>query len=1763
MTSPQRHSSPDEWRWFRHPEKMWALGYVCDAVPGALRDESSFELWEEGGGGVFRVTADSTHPVDPTHLEDLDDVARMNDLHEAPMLALLERRFGAGAIYTWTGDILISVNPYVDIPQLYAIPHLSATLPALSAVPHVFAVAERAYRAMLTEPNPARRNQSLIVSGESGAGKTEACKHIMRFLAVLSQRYHDALERKVRNSATAVASKLLGGFASPAAAAALATSGAGLASPRDEASIERKVLDCNPFLEAFGNAKTARNDNSSRFGKYTCIEYDGGRIAGARLRTFLLEKARVVRPARTERNYHVFYQLVRGASDEERQELLLGEVSDYTILNNETDIAASSVFGVDDSTELMSTRAALSTIGIPPREQHDLFRTLAAILHLGNVTFRRERSDIEDAAVHDVLSADVAGRLLGCTMLGSKLIHRLVRVRGRTSTYEVALTERQAAVARDSLAKSLYERVFGWLVGRTNEKLAARLPPSSFIGILDIFGFEIFERNSFEQLCINFANEKLQALFNHHIFIAEEELYHAEGVDVSHITFASNAQCIELIESKGTGLLPLLDEVCLLARDGTTDNDYLEKIDKLHRGKHPFYEDSRRPTPGKFSVMHFAGRVTYTVEGFIEKNADTLTLDLEEMARASTDPFIAQIFSVGVGETSFNVIGGAGDSTGSGSTGEHVNSSSSSHALSTTISAKFRAQLASLHDAIATTTPHYVRCIKPNSLKRPGLFDRRAVLSQLLYAGVLEAVRIRRQGFPVREDYGAFWRRALSSGYGQLLPGGHSDTLPLPPPNYITGADGIGRDAALTPALIERAKKGVKALLEAVLPVASWRLGRTKVFFAYGATAVLSGALRAAAARRLQSWFRMLRSRLRYRSIRAAIVAVQRKYLYRAMRRKYASAEGALVRIQAHFRRKRAIVRANAIRTVRNTAAAKIGATVLAWRTTAAYRALLRRVRRFQATYLARRTQRIMGTVRKAALTLHAFGRMVPTRAFALRRRVMTSLAAVVIQRVARGAAARRRTFRMQCAVRLIQALMRGRCGRKAVAVRRNAAVVITRGLRRALARRARIVVRNSIVKMQSWWRGAVVRHAYAMRRRSALRVQRAALATIANKSLGRWVSDLHAACACGSAARVDAVLLCKAPEYSIINRIVPISDRANTRNWRDGLRAPLHVAAARPDGDSIVELLLSRGAQDDARDVFLATPVHAAAAAGDSALPALRRLLLRRTAREGDIGALAALSARTRGGETPLDVACKAAAAAPLIHGGAHHFDTTIAFLKEFQLRAANGKNENFSASQPLETVFDVIDESVTSLSSSSSPPSPTPDPALMLLVIAERERNKRRIINEERAERVRREMAVVEAMGYSKRVDIAVAIKADAKLLSPRVKRVSLPSPLPARKESLLDALLVRKPKQPPLPPQALAQPQIRPTILQPLLSTRAGIEREQIRLALKFVSSRPSSSSIALTKRGGGILKLSPPPSAKQRVSPPTKRVIPSPLKSTLLSNERKSAIRAQTLRNNVLNERKSAIQEIQKLNLLNSPKKTVSKSSALSLSPKMNVSAATATAATATTSHVVELPRFSPTRPSLPSPPPLPKPLAPASPIRPVRELVEIYESKTDEIALKMTMLPPRLNPLFDAAALATQPALRKPPSPPQPPQPPPPTEWITIKSSSSGLEYFFNPKTGISQWESPHIIIQNNEAQQAQQVLLRAIDDPREWTVRATREGIPFYECVSAGVVTWARPTALHPLNIIGSAPEVHSFPSSLSQNSHNDFLISQMLGKIS
>lgn len=475
--------------WVRHPEEVWTLAeavhYKGDKVD--VRD---------GYGSTFEVALADTHHCDPSHLRDMDDIAHMNNMHEAPLLGLLKRRYMKDQIYTFTGDILISINPYKFIDGLYCVGEPDAPDWSSHEVPHVYSVGDRAYRQMMSTDDPRKKNQSLIVSGESGAGKTEACKHIMRYLASLSELHCKQALR--RESAAAETIK-----------------------------IEKKVLDCNPFLEAFGNAKTVRNDNSSRFGKFLKIEYARGRILGASMRHYLLEKARVVSPNPEERNYHIFYQMCAGISDAERAEFELKRPEDYFYLHQS---GCLTVDGIDDAQEFAEVREALTTVGIAPEEQHAMFRVLAGILHLGNVEFEDDSQD--QARVSNPEVAAKAAALFGNDMLPVKLVQRLMKVKGRGSAYTVHLSATKAAAARDALAKMVYERIFSWLIHKSNQCLSGSASNPEFIGILDIFGFEIFLVNSFEQLCINFANEKLQNLFNHHIFVMEQEMYKSEVCDV-------------------------------------------------------------------------------------------------------------------------------------------------------------------------------------------------------------------------------------------------------------------------------------------------------------------------------------------------------------------------------------------------------------------------------------------------------------------------------------------------------------------------------------------------------------------------------------------------------------------------------------------------------------------------------------------------------------------------------------------------------------------------------------------------------------------------------------------------------------------------------------------------------------------------------------------------------------------------------------------------------------------------------------------------------------------------------------------------------------------------------------------------------------------------------------------------------------------------------------------------------------------------------
>ena len=558
-------------------------------------------------------------------------------------------------------------------------------------------------------------NQTIVVSGESGAGKTVSAKYIMRYFATRESSDQPGKYTTVRADAIS--------------------------------QTEEQILATNPVMEAFGNAKTTRNDNSSRFGKYIEIMFDDRtNIIGAKIRTYLLERSRLVFQPVKERNYHVFYQLVAGATDAEREELGLLSAEDFEYLNQGS---TPEIDGVDDKAEFDATRKSLSTIGVSEGTQAKVFRVLAALLHLGNVKITATRTDSS-------LSSEEPSLMRACEMLGidtnefAKWITKKQLVtRGEKITSN--LTQQQAMVVRDSVAKFIYSSLFDWLVDNINRGLATddvlnRF--SSFIGVLDIYGFEHFAKNSFEQFCINYANEKLQQEFNQHVFKLEQEEYVREEIDWTFIDFSDNQPCIDLIEAK-LGILSLLDEESRLPMG--SDEQF---VTKLHHNfaadKQKFY---KKPRFGKsaFTVCHYAVDVTYESDGFIDKNRDTVPDEQMEVLRSSSDSFVQEILdtAAAVREKDSASVSSKPVAAPGRRIGVAVN-------RKPTLGGIFKSSLIELMNTINSTDVHYIRCIKPNEGKEPWKFEGPMVLSQLRACGVLETVRISTAGYPTRWTYEEF-----------------------------------------------------------------------------------------------------------------------------------------------------------------------------------------------------------------------------------------------------------------------------------------------------------------------------------------------------------------------------------------------------------------------------------------------------------------------------------------------------------------------------------------------------------------------------------------------------------------------------------------------------------------------------------------------------------------------------------------------------------------------------------------------------------------------------------------------------------------------------------------------------------------------------------------------------------------------------------------------------------------------------------------------
>ncbi|XP_063966274.1 unconventional myosin-XIX-like isoform X1 [Lytechinus pictus] len=687
--------------------------------------------------GKVSVRLESSEVIDVSRREDslllagnnnyaeVDDLTNLSSLNEAEVLESLECRFHNGQICSKAGETLVSLNPFKEISGLYddtAIQqyHQDQTSDQTlkGEAPHVFAVAEKAFSSLrYAIGNP---NQSIIVSGESGAGKTWNTRCLMKYLTSVALY------------------KNPGGF-----------------SPPPVKCIERRILDSNPILEAFGNAGTARNHNSSRFGKYIQLQFDrGSHIIGASIQTYLLEKTRLVHQADGESNFHIFYQIVNEATEEQRAELGLTTPTGDDVMFAYLPLDDGIQSRANENQVFSRTQQAMKNVGITHMHQENIFQVLSGILHLGNLEFTCDEEfdpcELDEEVCQE--SLEHACRLLGLdpTSLTTSLIYRRITASHskRQSVFLKPCSVEEAGVRRDCVSKVMYARLFDWLVAFLNKHTSAN-QWHAFIGLLDIYGFESFASNSLEQLCINYANEKLQQHFVMHFLRAQQEEYEKEGISWNFCTFSDNQPCLQTIEGK-LSVLSLMNEECRLNRQSDTTS-FEEKL--LAAVDSPFLTKAPMNHPqSAFTIKHYAGLVTYDIPGLIEKTKDPIPMELIEVLMESTNQFVTKIIQPEQERL------------------QELQSKGSKSKLSKTVVSRFKESLGSLMTTLTSTTPHYIRCIKPNFQCQPDLFDSRFVASQLRACGVLETVAISAAGFPSKLSHADFCER-----YSILLPKEETD----------------------------------------------------------------------------------------------------------------------------------------------------------------------------------------------------------------------------------------------------------------------------------------------------------------------------------------------------------------------------------------------------------------------------------------------------------------------------------------------------------------------------------------------------------------------------------------------------------------------------------------------------------------------------------------------------------------------------------------------------------------------------------------------------------------------------------------------------------------------------------------------------------------------------------------------------------------------------------------------------------------------------
>ncbi|XP_039481303.1 myosin heavy chain, muscle isoform X19 [Drosophila santomea] len=722
-------------------------GYLLGEIKATKGDIVSVGLQ---GGEVRDIKSEKVEKVNPPKFEKIEDMADMTVLNTPCVLHNLRQRYYAKLIYTYSGLFCVAINPYKRYPvytnrcaKMYRGKRRN------EVPPHIFAISDGAYVDMLTN----HVNQSMLITGESGAGKTENTKKVIAYFATVGA------SKKTDEAA------------------------------KSKGSLEDQVVQTNPVLEAFGNAKTVRNDNSSRFGKFIRIHFGPtGKLAGADIETYLLEKARVISQQSLERSYHIFYQIMSGSVAGVKDICLLTDnIYDYHIVSQGKVTVAS----IDDAEEFSLTDQAFDILGFTKQEKEDVYRITAAVMHMGGMKFK-QRGREEQAEQDGEEEGGRVSKLFGCDT--AELYKNLLKPRIKVGNEFVTQGRNVQQVTNSigALCKGVFDRLFKWLVKKCNETLDTQQKRQHFIGVLDIAGFEIFEYNGFEQLCINFTNEKLQQFFNHIMFVMEQEEYKKEGINWDFIDFGMDLlACIDLIE-KPMGILSILEEESMFPK--ATDQTFSEKLTNTHLGKSAPFQKPKPPKPGQqaahFAIAHYAGCVSYNITGWLEKNKDPLNDTVVDQFKKSQNKLLIEIFADHAGQSG----GGEQAKGGRGKKGGGF----------ATVSSAYKEQLNSLMTTLRSTQPHFVRCIIPNEMKQPGVVDAHLVMHQLTCNGVLEGIRICRKGFPNRMMYPDFKMR-----YMILAPA-------------IMAAEKVAKNAA-------------GKCLEAVgLDPDMYRIGHTKVFFRAG-----------------------------------------------------------------------------------------------------------------------------------------------------------------------------------------------------------------------------------------------------------------------------------------------------------------------------------------------------------------------------------------------------------------------------------------------------------------------------------------------------------------------------------------------------------------------------------------------------------------------------------------------------------------------------------------------------------------------------------------------------------------------------------------------------------------------------------------------------------------------------------------------------------------------------------------------------------------